>query len=214
MKIKLIDFGYKQAPNRAHENDAGADVFAMKDFYLLPQTTTKVPLGFGLEVPDGYETTFQYFYGYQVDQVRNLIADWVIKGYDYLFAVDHDISFPTDTLKKLLSHDKDLVSGVYIQRNPHDHIIELYDHTGRITIDRLGNGIIPIKACGFGCVLVKKHVFESVGYPQFRYHDALDHKDTFSEDHDFCKKAIEKGFKLFADTTVRCDHTGSFTHKV
>ena len=54
MKIKLIDFGCKQAPNRAHENDAGADVFAMKDFYLLPQTTTKVPLGFGLEVPDGY----------------------------------------------------------------------------------------------------------------------------------------------------------------
>lgn len=54
MKIKLIDFGYKQAPNRAHENDAGADVFAMQDFYLLPQTTTKVPLGFGLEVPDGY----------------------------------------------------------------------------------------------------------------------------------------------------------------
>ena len=54
MKIKIIDFGYKQAPQRAHENDAGADVFAMQDFCLLPQTTTKIPLGFGLEVPNGY----------------------------------------------------------------------------------------------------------------------------------------------------------------
>ena len=26
MKIKLIDFGYKNAPSRKHENDAGADV--------------------------------------------------------------------------------------------------------------------------------------------------------------------------------------------
>ena len=54
MKIKLIDFGYKQAPNRAHENDAGADVYVMEDKVLAPHSVTKVPLGFGLEVPTGY----------------------------------------------------------------------------------------------------------------------------------------------------------------
>lgn len=54
MKIKLIDFGYKQAPRRSHENDAGADVYVQKKDVLWPHTTTKVPLGFGLEVPDGY----------------------------------------------------------------------------------------------------------------------------------------------------------------
>lgn len=54
MKIKLIDFGYKQAPRRAHENDAGADVFVMEDILLQPHSATKIPLGFGLEVPDGY----------------------------------------------------------------------------------------------------------------------------------------------------------------
>ena len=54
MKIKLIDFGYKNRPFRAHENDAGADVYADRDYMLYPHDTKKVPLGFGLELPDGY----------------------------------------------------------------------------------------------------------------------------------------------------------------
>lgn len=54
MKIKLIDFGYEHAPKRAHENDAGADVYSTVSTILLPGTTTKIPLGFGLELPDGY----------------------------------------------------------------------------------------------------------------------------------------------------------------
>ena len=54
MKIKLIDFGYKHAPYRAHENDAGADVYVQNKAVLWPHTTTKVPLGFGIELPDGY----------------------------------------------------------------------------------------------------------------------------------------------------------------
>lgn len=54
MKVKLIDFGYKQVPCRAHENDAGADVYAMSDKVIKPNETVKIPLGFGLELPDGY----------------------------------------------------------------------------------------------------------------------------------------------------------------
>ena len=54
MKIKLINFGYKAAPSRAHENDAGADVFVKDPVVLFPHETTKIPLGFGLELPDGY----------------------------------------------------------------------------------------------------------------------------------------------------------------
>lgn len=54
MKIRLIDFGYQNAPKRQHENDAGADVYSTISTILLPGTTTKIPLGFGLELPDGY----------------------------------------------------------------------------------------------------------------------------------------------------------------
>lgn len=54
MKIKVIDFGYEHLPNRAHENDAGADVFSTIDVVIAPHAVAKIPLGFGLEVPDGY----------------------------------------------------------------------------------------------------------------------------------------------------------------
>jgi len=175
---------------------------------------------YDLEVPEGYETTFQFFYGYNIDQVRNLIADWVVNGFDYLFSVDSDIAFAPDTLKKLLAHDLDAVSGLYIQRKPGLHILEVYEHNEHGGVTNIpygkikGHGLVEIAGCGFGCVLVKAEVFKSIGYPQFKYYSAINHKDTVSEDVDFCRKALDKGFRIWADTTIQCQHTGSFTFNV
>ena len=56
MKIRLIDFGVakEHCPFRPHENDAGADVYIPFDCTLKPGDIIKIPLGFGLEIPDGY----------------------------------------------------------------------------------------------------------------------------------------------------------------
>ncbi len=176
---------------------------------------------YDLEVPEGYETVFQYFYGYNVDQVRNLIADWVTKTpFDYLFSVDYDISFAPDTLKKLLSHDKDVVTGIYRQRIPDRQTLEVFESNDRggythIPWDKIkGKGLVEIGACGFGCVLVKREVFAAIGYPQFVYKSAINHNDTFSEDLYFAKMASQKGFKMYADTSIICDHTGSYVFRV
>lgn len=170
---------------------------------------------YDLEVPDGYETDFQFFYGYNIDQVRNLIADWVVRGYDYLFSVDSDIAFAPDTLSRLLAHDVDVVSGLYIQRKPGQHILEVYESNGlggvvNIPYGKIaGRGLVPIASCGFGCVLVKAQVMRAIPYPHFKYHSAIDHANTVSEDVDFCRKATDKGFKLYADSTIHCRHIGS-----
>jgi glycosyltransferase involved in cell wall biosynthesis len=171
-------------------------------------------------VSDEYNLNFQYFYGYQVDQVRNLIADWVVKGYDYLFAVDSDIAFPSDTLSRLLSHDKDIVTGIYRQRVPERQTLEIFESNNNggythIDWEKIkGKGLVEIGACGFGCVLIKKQVMVDIGYPQFAYKSALDHNHTFSEDLFFAKKASEKGYKFYADTSILCDHIGSYTFRV
>ena len=165
--------------------------------------------------PENCQITFQYFYGYNVDQVRNLIADWVVKGYDYLFSVDSDIAFTPDTLVKLVAHDKDVVSGLYIQRKPGQHILEVYEHNATGGVSNIpyakikDRGLVEIAGCGFGCVLVKAEVMKSIGYPQFKYYSALDHRNTVSEDVDFCRKALGKGFKIWADTSIQCRHIGS-----
>lgn len=68
MLIKLINFGkdfQATPPMRNHYNDAGADVYAhieshTCDYYedltieVLPHTIRKIPLGFGLELPNGF----------------------------------------------------------------------------------------------------------------------------------------------------------------
>lgn len=177
-------------------------------------------------LPDNITAEFQYFYGYNVDQVRNLIASWVVKGdYDYLFAVDYDISFPADTLAKLIAQDKDVISGVYRQRFHEHQTLELFEANDRggfthmpyeklVKLSKGNTQPVEIGACGFGCALVKKKVMVDIGYPQFVYHHALDHKDTFSEDLDFCRKARAKGFTIWADSSIICDHTGSYVYRV
>ena len=56
MKVKIIDYGlpYDRLPVRAHYNDAGADVYATEDIRIYPNNIVKMPLKFGLEIPDGY----------------------------------------------------------------------------------------------------------------------------------------------------------------
>lgn len=57
MKVKVIDYGFKSLPKRAHYNDAGADVyvcFESDEYTLMPHSTAKIPLGFGLCLPDGF----------------------------------------------------------------------------------------------------------------------------------------------------------------
>lgn len=179
--------------------------------YIEPQTFKSI---YDLEVPDGYTVEFQYFYGYQIDQIRNLIASWAVK-YDYLFSVDSDISFPKDTLVKLLSHNTDIVSGLYIQRIPGQHNLELYRNGINVKYEDVKHQqLVEVDSCGFGCVLIKSDVVSSVEYPQFVYKSAIDHNYTVSEDTYFCLKAREKGFKVFADTSVLCEHHGSHTYRV
>ena len=173
-------------------------------------------------LPDNITAEFQYFYGYNVDQVRNLIANWIVKGdYDYLFAVDYDISFPADTLAKLIAADKDVISGVYRQRFHEHQTLELFEPNDRggfthMPYEKIKGKTQPVEigACGFGCALVKKKVMVDIEYPHFKYTSALNHKDTFSEDLDFCRKARAKGYTIWTDPTVICDHTGSYVYRV
>lgn len=53
MKVKIFDFGGR-IPTRIHYNDAGADVYSLKDYTLQPGQTVAAPLGFGLALPDGW----------------------------------------------------------------------------------------------------------------------------------------------------------------
>lgn len=55
MKIKLLrKENFKKLPERQHSMDAGADVYINERVVIPAHTTVAIPLGYGLEIPNGY----------------------------------------------------------------------------------------------------------------------------------------------------------------
>lgn len=52
--LDLIDFGLRYMPERAHDTDAGADVFALYAIVLRPGEHHKMVLDFGVVVPENF----------------------------------------------------------------------------------------------------------------------------------------------------------------
>lgn len=165
---------------------------------------------YDLEIPDGVTTELCINAAHAVDVNRSILSQAAIqRGCDYLFFVDSDVILPKDALKRLISHDKDIVTGVYriktlgskettiLMRNAET------DKYRKCGIDEIrGKGLIETDACGFGCVLIKTSVFKDIPEPWFVY---LLH---YGEDVFFCRKAINAGYKVYADTNVLCGHIG------
>ena len=102
MKIKLIDFGVleDQRPYRPHGNDAGADVYMPYDCTLQPGEIAKIPLGFGIEVPDGYAG---YVFPRTSMAAKGLVCELppVDSGYrGEIHAIISNVSNKTQTLSK------------------------------------------------------------------------------------------------------------------
>ena len=52
MQVKLLDS--EMQPKRAHANDVGADVYALKDRIIEVGCSAVIGLGFGLDLPAGF----------------------------------------------------------------------------------------------------------------------------------------------------------------
>ena len=102
MKIRLIDFGVSKehCPFRPHENDAGADVYVPFDCALKPGDIIKIPLGFGLEIPDGYAG---YVFPRSSLAVKGLVCELppIDSGYrGEIHAIVSNVSSIRQTIKK------------------------------------------------------------------------------------------------------------------
>src|SRR3954462_7707539 len=72
---------------------------------------------YGLQLPAG--SIAQRARSGSVPQNLNALVDNAINGdFDYLFIVEDDSMFAPDTVLRLLAHDKDVVTGLCLQRHP------------------------------------------------------------------------------------------------
>ena len=153
---------------------------------------------------------------------RNLLRDIAIeRGYDYLFSLEQDVIPPKDAIEKLLRHNKRIVSGIYykmarviIKNKENETIGErkdivpmLYKYVPGIpdrmrsctAEDARESRFFEVRMCGMGCLLVHMGILEKIN---FRYEkESKGFDDTW-----FCKDAIDKGFRIYTDTEVKCKH--------
>ena len=172
---------------------------------------------YGLD-PCGHTVLFNFCRGYDCAKARNEIAKEAVDGgYDAVLMVDSDIILPADALAHLTNPFTDICLGVYPRKMTVTGQTELFwpgytdfNDQNNISIAELagcGQKRIEIMGGGMGCALIATHVFKTIPFPWFTY-VTYPNGDVLSEDLDFCCKAGQAGFKIYADTRVHCGHIG------
>lgn len=143
--------------------------------------------------------------------------------YDYIMWIDSDIVFTPEHFFKLLKHNKDIVSGLYMMENNKNFATvkhwdeEFFKKNGYfqfLTRQDIKNkkNLFEVDYTGFGWMLIKKGVFESLSYPWFQpvwsefQINENTVKDFSAEDVGFCRLVQEKNYKVYVDPEVIVGH--------
>ncbi len=154
----------------------------------------------------------------------------VYEDYKKMIWVDSDNFVSGPKVKRLLSHDVDIVGAWYRQyisgevndtnksscgfkslRGGQRVVTSLL--VGQVpSYPRNEKGLIEVDFAGFGLMVIKKGVFESLSYPWFRSWieewEENGHRmaENITDDEGFCMRAKEKGFKIFIEPECRLEH--------
>ena len=136
------------------------------------------------------------------------------REYDYMLWIDSDMAFNFAHLRKLIQDDKPVVGGLYPLNRRGDSTAGYLKGNGnhRLALAGFADKSEPfvVDYVGFGFLLIKKGVFETIGFPWFQ-HRMVDFDDLglevhTSEDVAWCKIAKENGFDTWVDPLVRLPH--------
>lgn len=147
--------------------------------------------------------------GCDVASNRNKLAQRAIDGnYSHLLFIDSDMSFPPDTLARLIKHDKDIV-GVAINRRS----LPLESNVKPLSkedVDKpLPTELFEATSVGTGIMLIKTDVFKNLEYPWFDF-EYLE-GERYGEDVTFCLLAGMK-YKIWVDPTIPARHIGEYLY--
>jgi hypothetical protein len=137
--------------------------------------------------------------------------------YDYIMWIDNNILFTPDQFEQLLDHDCDIIGGLYsTEDNKFYSTIQYWDEDyfrkngyfklmTKQDVDEMKKyDTFPVVATGFGFMLVKNGIFESMTYPWFKpeLHKVKRLKYFASEDIGWCLEANKLGYEVKIDPNV------------
>jgi hypothetical protein len=132
----------------------------------------------------------------------------------HIFFLDDDMAPAPDILMKLMIHNVDIVSALYLSRN-YPHLPIFFDtayHNGLCKYSFLTpekSGLQKGVNCGFGCVLIDLKVFKDLEKPYVRLGEIV--KDEWCDDVGFFNRVRAAGFEIYCDFDVLVGHNHNIT---
>lgn len=166
-----------------------------------------------IQKPEG--TTISFAHGQSPATNRNLIIENALASdATHIFFIDDDVLVPPDGLMRLLAHDKNVVSGLYLMRNfPHAPIaFNAVDSDGKCRFKFLNDGetgLVPAVNFGLGCCLIRTDVFRLLEKPYIRIGQL--NAEEWNDDIEFFNRVRAAGYQLYLDLDVRCGHMATAT---
>lgn len=139
-------------------------------------------------------------------------------AYDYMMWIDSDMVFTSKDFFKLVDMRKDIASGWYTQPGGSTPVVEkmeedYFQKNGTFQFihrDEMvkRKKIFEADYIGFGWVLIKKGVFETLPYPWFapKRMSIGPYEDMCSEDVAFCIDSRDLGYSIWVDPTIKVGH--------
>lgn len=163
---------------------------------------------------EGGSVNFMQVMGTCLDSQRSKLArDALASGATHIMWFDNDMTFPPDTILRLLARDKAIVGANYSLRQkpvrPTARRGDSYIYT-----DHMSSGLEASIGAGFGVMLTRADVFERMAAPWFNSGET-DDGQTIGEDYYFCYRALselDEPTWIDHDLSKMVGHVGSYIY--
>lgn len=164
-----------------------------------------------------------------IGRARNVLTRMFLESdCTHLLFIDSDLVFSLEQIRRILLHDEPIVGGLYCKKQEGAPAIVWNLLPGK---SRQENGLLEVRYIGTGFLRVAREVFDSmidkfgdqIWYrcdhdKNIKEHDlwpcgVYEYPDGgrryLSEDWYFCQRAMDCGYKVWADMHIMCKHSGN-----
>jgi hypothetical protein len=157
-----------------------------------------------------------------VDDARNaLVREFFESDCGELVFIDDDVGFDSTNLARLLSHDVDVVAGIYPKKEDRESFPVFVESGTELWADE--RGLVEVHGVPTGFLKIRRRVLERLREKAVAYqgNDGKTYHVIFerlvadgrrwSGDYGFCRKWLAEGGQIFADPALSFTHTGGKT---
>lgn len=140
----------------------------------------------------------------------NIVSKAINGGFTHVLWLDSDMVFTDDFLDSLMFCGKPFVAGIFQSRRKgyHSALFKNLDIDNLERFEEYPHGTFEIAGCGFAGVLIETEILRQV---MVNHGTCFLPMKMYGEDLAFCKRAVDMGYKIYAEPTAVMGHVGHIT---